>query len=65
MVVERLSRGALTHHPTTSQAESAVTRTDEVPSLTGERTATLVNFLKRPSDSDRSQLSRVIGDQRN
>ena len=53
---------AFAYHPTSTRAEWAATRMDEVLNLTGERTATLANFLERLSESDRTQLRRILGD---
>lgn len=63
--LERRKDGrAFAYHPISSRAEWAAARMDEVLSLTGERTATLANFLLRLSDSDRTQLRRILGDWR-
>jgi predicted transcriptional regulator len=53
---------AFAYHPTCTRAEWAATRMDEVLNLTGERTATLANFLERLSESDRTQLRRILSD---
>ena len=52
---------AFAYYPTATRAEWAATRMDEVLNLAEERTATLANFLERLSDSDRTQMRRILG----
>ena len=61
--LERQKDGrAFAYHPTTSRAEWAATRMDELLSVTGDRSSTLAHFLERLDDSDRSQLRRILAD---
>lgn len=61
--LERQKDGrAFAYHPTASRAEWAAGRMDDVLSLTGDRSATLANFLDRLDDADRTQLRRILAD---
>ncbi len=60
--LERRKDGrAFAYHPTSTRAEWAASRMDEVFNLTLDRNATLAHFLERLDDADRTQLRRILG----
>jgi predicted transcriptional regulator len=63
--LERQKDGrAFAYHPTSSRAEWAARRMDEVLALTGDRTAALAKFMDRLDDADRTQLRRMLSERK-
>ncbi len=63
--LERRKDGrAFAYHPTSTRAEWAAARMDEVLGVTVDRTAALANFLDRLDDADRTQLRRILSDRK-
>jgi predicted transcriptional regulator len=59
--LERKKDGrAFTYHPTSTRTEWAAAQMDQVLDSGVDRTSTLTHFLERLSDSDRTQLRRML-----
>lgn len=55
---------AFAYHPTFTRAEWAASRMDDLLNVTDNRSAALANFLERLDDADRTQLRRLLGEER-
>lgn len=61
--LERRKDGrAFAYHPTSTRAEWAATRMDEVLNITSDRSAALAHFLDRLDEDDRTQLRRILSE---